>query len=277
MMVQQLHTELFLRETQTDGHAPIAFVCNDLNIYYCKYLNSLKKEEITCLAYEVVASKLLVKLGIPTPNIAAVTVADNTLNKKEIKQNKRLRVGNVCFGSKEVVSATEVQSLAQIKSKAEYNKLSNPADIIKIAIFDLWINNSDRGRNFGEGFNYNLLLEPQENKYKLLAFDNAFIFGGINQIGIFNPSSSVDISNKIHLSPYYKSIVKHISHEQFIEVVNNFIPLLRKNYGTLISNIIKEVSVYWEITPNLDKRILDFISSKTRIDEIEKIIIQSGK
>jgi hypothetical protein len=53
--------------------------------------------------------------------------------------------------------------------------------------------------------------------------------------------------------------------------------LLRKNYDTPISNIIKEVSVYWELTPNLDKRMLAFISSKNRIDEIEKIIIQSAK
>jgi hypothetical protein len=277
MIVQQLHTELFLRETQTDGHAPIAFVCNDLNIYYCKYLNSLKKEEITCLAYEVVAHKLLKALNILTPEIAAVTIAENTLNKKEIKHNKRLRAGDVCFGSKEVQNATEVQSLAQVKTKSEFNKILNPTDIIKIAIFDLWVNNSDRGRNFGEGFNYNLLLEPQENKYKLLAFDNAFIFGGLNQIGIFKPSPCIDVSNKIHLSPYYKSIVKHISNEQFTQVVNNFIPLLRKNYDTPISNIIKEVSVYWELTPNLDKRMLAFISSKNRIDEIEKIIIQSAK
>jgi len=277
MHIEKKYTELFLRETQTDGHAPIAFVCDDLNIYYCKYLNSLKKEELTCLAYEVVANKLLIELGIPTPEIAVVTVTENTLNKKEIKQNKRLRVGNVCFGSKEVENATEVQSLAQIKSKIEFKKLSNPTDIIKIAIFDLWINNSDRGRNFGEGFNYNLLLEPQGNKYQLLAFDNAFIFGGLNQIGIFTPSNYIDISNKIHLSPYYKSIVKHITLKEFKEVVNNFITLLRENYDTIVSNIIKEVGVYWELTPNLDKRILDFISSKTRIDEIEKIIIQSGK
>ena len=83
MQVQKKYTELFLRETQTDGHAPIAFVCNDLNIYYCKYLNSLKKEEITCLAYEVIASKLLVSLDIPTPDISAVTIAENTLTKKK--------------------------------------------------------------------------------------------------------------------------------------------------------------------------------------------------
>ena len=77
MQVLQKHTELFLRETKTDGHAPLVFMCNDLNIYYCKYLKSFKKEEITCLAYEVVANKLLLKLGVPTPDIAAITVSEN--------------------------------------------------------------------------------------------------------------------------------------------------------------------------------------------------------
>lgn len=51
MSLANLHSELLLAEMQTDGHAPLKFVCSDGNIYYCKYLKTMNKEEVNCLAY----------------------------------------------------------------------------------------------------------------------------------------------------------------------------------------------------------------------------------
>ena len=277
MNLLELKTKLLLEEMQTDGHSPLKFVCSDDNIYYCKFLPTFKKEEINCLAYEVVAHALLRKLNITTPDIALITIAENTLKKELIKKNKRIDVDNVCFGSKEIVYATEVQSLAQISRKNEFNKFLNPQDIIKIAIFDLWVNNVDRGRAFDNGFNYNLLLKLIGKKQQIIAFDHGFIFGGVNEIGIFNSKTNILSSNKLYQSPYYKSVIKHISKADYINVVNNFIPLLHENYDNLIKDIIKKLLENWDLSPNLDNRIISLIKDIQRINEIKNIIINAKK
>lgn len=277
MKLAELHTKLLLEETQTDGHSPLKFICSDDNIYYCKYLPTIKKEEINCLAYEVVAHALLKKLEIPTPDIALVTVAEGTLNKKLIKKNKRLKVGDVCFGSKEVSFVAEVQTLAQLNNKTEFNKLLNPHDIIKIAIFDLWVNNVDRGRDFGDGYNYNLLLKPVGTKQEIIAFDHGFVFGGIDQIGVFNSKMNSLTGNKLYQSAYYKSVIKHINKTDYINIVNNFIPLLFKNYDTLIKNIIKKLAANWDLSLKLDERIIALLKTDEQIKEIKNIIIQAKK
>lgn len=158
-MLQVITTELLLEEIETDGHAPLKFLCSSGDIYYCKYLNDFNKLEINCLAYEVIAHYLLKKLQIPTPEIALIKISDGTLDKSKIKANRRLKEGNICFGSKEVKLAQELQAIQDF-TKVDFNRLLNPEDVVKIALFDLWVDNTDRGRFFENGINYNT-LNPQ--------------------------------------------------------------------------------------------------------------------
>lgn len=170
-----------------------------------------------------------------------------------------------------------MQSLAQLNSKTEFNKLLNPHDIIKIAIFDLWVNNVDRGRDFGDGYNYNLLLKPIGTKQQIVAFDHGFIFGGINQIGIFNAKTNSLTGNKLYQSAYYKSVIKHINKTDYTNIVNNFTSLLFKNHDTLINDIIEQLGAIWDLSPKLDERIIALLNTNEQIKEIKNIIIQSKK
>lgn len=275
-MIQSVNTELLLEEIETDGHAPLKFLCDNNKIYYCKYLNAFDRRELNLLAYEVIASHLLNQLSIPTPNVALVNITDGTLNKKKIHFNRRLKVGNICFGSQEITPVQELQSI-QSFSKYDYNKIINPDDIIKIAIFDLWVNNMDRGRHFVDGVNYNLLLASVYNKQKIYAFDNAFIFGGVDEIGIFNSLSPVSGHNKLVSSPFYKAIIQHVNVDKLKEIVDNFVPLLSISYGDLISNVLNQLPEEWSLTPNLENRIDSLLSNKDRITTIRNIILQSKK
>lgn len=276
MTLSILQTELLLEEIPTDGHAPLKFICNDGNIYYCKYLNSYNRAEINCLAYEVVAQFLLKQLGIPTPDIALVKVAPNTLVKSKIQSNRRLREGNICFASRDVPYVNELQEIQNI-SKADFNKLINPNDVIKIAAFDLWVNNVDRGRRFPGGINYNLLIQTIGSKQKIYAFDNAFIFGGVNNIGIFNPKLMVSPYNKFVSSSFYANVVKQLDVNNFNDVVNNFIPLLGVNYCVQLKEIIDILGEYWELSPNLDRRINAYLSNADHVSNCKNIMLQSKK
>lgn len=234
----------------------------------------MKREELVCLSYELLANRLLNELKIPTPAAAFVVVDENCLDKEKIKYNRRLKPGNICFGSREVPQSEVIQSI-QTFNKHTFNKLDNPLDLIRIAIFDLWVNNVDRGRNFDDGINYNLLLANENKKLKIYAFDNAFIFGGINQIGVFNGSSSVDGYNKLVKSPLYISILKFITKEEFVNVVDNFLPLLSLNYKIIVEEILSQVPDDWYITYKLEERINKFLNNRSRIEAVRRIILNS--
>lgn len=72
-------------------------------------------------------------------------------------------------------------------------------------------------------------------------------------------------------------LVKQVKTELLLDIVNNFISLLPVNYEKSISNIIKELSKNWALTPNLERRIIAFLSSTKHIEYCKNIIIQSKK
>ena len=236
-MINVINTELLLEEMKTDGHAPLKFLCDNNKIYYCKYLNAYNRQELNLLAYEMISSHLLSRLSIPTP-------------------------------------AQELQAI-QTFSKYDFNRISNPSDLVKIAMFDLWTNNVDRGRTFEGGINYNLLIASEMDKQKIYAFDNAFTFGGVDEIGIFNENTQPNGYNKLVLSPFYRDIIQYISVEDFKFIVDNFIPLLSISYKKLINEIMDQLPTEWELTINLKDRIDKFLTNEKRISSIKSIILRS--
>ncbi len=258
----------------TDGHAPLKFLCDDGNVYYCKYRTAFDKLEINCLAYEFVCSALLKKLNIPRPTTEIITIGNGSLDVKRIKKNWRLREGNSCFGSKEVKDSYVLNDFSIIESKKDFNRLLNPTDVIRIAIFDLWVDNVDRGRVLEDGHNYNLLVEQVGKKERILAFDHGFTFGGIDRIGIFNSNFPIVEDNKFHNSPYYRSVVKFIPRSTVLDVAKNFVNLLSNNYEKVLKNSIVSLPKEWDLIPNLDRRMFDFLSNQARLETIHHLIIK---
>lgn len=273
--ISKVKTELLLEETKTKGHSPLKFICDDNHLYYCKYLVDFDPNEINCLAYEIVSHYLLKALNIPTPDIALVKVSEGTLDKSKIIKNRRLRVHHTCFGSKGIDPSEEINEFEICSSKKDYNRILNPKDVIKIALFDLWINNVDRGKFIDPGFNYNLLAVRFGNKRKIMAFDHAFVFGGVQQIGVFNTKMPFDIKGKFHQSDFYKSFIGFMDEEEIVEIVDNFIPLLKISHKEIVDDIIFQLSDIWKLTPNLADRIQDYLFCDERIEKVKSIILSS--
>lgn len=278
MNLQILNTELLLDEMKTDGHAPLKFICDSGDIYFCKYLKSISRSELNCLAYEVVASFLLRSLEVPTPEIALVKISPSTLIKEKIKYNRRLQTGNICFGSKEIKFSTELQALQHNIKKKDFTAIANPEDLIKIAIFDLWVLNMDRGKNNKDGeINYNLLLQPEDKKQRIIAFDHSFIFGGVQQIGTFNPQMGVSAHNTLIQTPYYKNTIKHIEKGRFISIVEEFVSLLRNFDQAALVKLIESLHSYWTLSFKLEDRIINLLTNKNHIKTCKDIIINSKR
>lgn len=267
-MNKLLTTTYFFHEEETDGHNPMKFECSDGNIYYCKYLTSIKSAEIDCLAYEIIANKLLKALNIPTPDISLVQISRNSVNKKDLKYNKRAWPDAVCFGSKLVPASSLANGAQLFKYKKEVNRFVNYTDIIKIAAFDLMVDNRDRGRDD----NINLLeaeiIVNDKKMLKLYAIDHAFIFGGQAELRFFKPAESLNYGNKLIENEYFKSLVKLIPKKIRLQVLEEFVNSYNEVYNESLQKAFTLFHHSWKIPPNLNGRMFDFLSNKERLNRV---------
>lgn len=268
-----LHTASLLEECRTDGHAPMKFICSDGNIYYCKYrLNAKPDRELDCLFYEWVSVALLKYFNIPVPNARFVEVVEGSFDKKDLSRNNAYcRPGVVCFGSQQLNGAIELFDWMTIGDEI---KLSNPADFVRIALFDLWVENADRGKPLVDGgYNYNLLLTSTSGKQaKVYAFDHAFVFGGQNSFRLFNANFGINKGNKLLTTPFYKGIVHNcLSGAERLSLLQHFMQHVQTNaWQQVVTDAIAAAGIYWPTPPDFESRVIDFLSNQNRLNLLQQ-------
>lgn len=268
-------TRTLIEEIPTDGHSPLKFLCDDGELYYCKYLIRPKAGELDFLAYEVVCHYLLRALDLPTPDIALVEVQAGSYRPDQLRANRRfLKPDVVCFGSRLVSNADLVRQTESVCSGRTFKTLLNPSDLIRIAVFDIWTDNVDRGRAFDDGYNYNLLRVPVEGKTRFVAFDNAFTFAGENGLRIFNPTWLPTATSRLLTSPYYKAVVKHIPPTRRFTVAKECLTLCYERGKQAVQTAFATLPPSWATPPSLRERMVSFLLDTQRRDRVEALINQ---
>lgn len=268
--MKQIESKILIEELDTDGHSPMKFICSDGEVYYVKYRSgkSFNKNEINCLVFEMVCTKLLQHLHVPVPEQALVTINENSFAPGQLFTNKRyIKNGIIAWGSKEITQTDLVKQIEQVTTKKGFNKFKNPDELIRIAIFDLWVDNADRHSG-----NYNLLTKLEEGKLKIITIDHAFTFGGLKGMNIFNVTSDPNIYKKLMESPYFRLMIKHFNRKQRLEIARQFISLLEQlDIKKIINEVFAQIPMQWDVNPLLKERIIDFLQSHRRIDLLKEI------
>lgn len=267
--MQTLKTLTLIEEIGTDGHSPLKFLCEDLEVYYAKFRSgvSLKADEIDCLFYELLCKKLLDALKVPTPDLAIIEIAANSFKKEQLDKHKKFcKPGALYLGAKEIKNVDVVQSISPIQNKRVFNQLHNPYDLVEIALFDLWVNNCDRGRND----NYNLLL--QHNNLKYYAFDHAFCFGGLAHLRMFHAGLPFGTQDKFYSSSYFRKILPFLDKHKAKKIVDNFISLSSDEINQIISQAYDDCPEKWQIPVSIKERVLDFLLEPSRINLVKQTI-----
>ncbi len=266
------HTLTLIRELETDGHSPLKFLCDDFAIYYCKYRSgrSLNPNEIDCLFYEILCNTLLKTLHIPTPELAWVTVSEGSYDRRQLNYHKKFcKPGTTYLGSKEVAQADLVHTITKLSSRREFKVITNPMDLFKIAYFDLWVNNTDRGRSD----NYNLLLQAKSTGSTFCAFDHAFCFGGLDMLRIFNALNPVSTKDKLISSAYFKEFLQYLNTDSCKEIVDNFLPLHTDEIRQHVSNAYQMCHPTWAVPEQLVERAVSYLQDEVRLDQIKQIML----
>lgn len=278
MSIPHKKTSYLIEEIPTDGHSPLKFMCDDGDIYYCKYRVSHKKQEIDCLIYEVVCNALLQALKIPTPEIAIVEILEGSYSEDDLRRNRPFIKPNIlCFGSKEVKNAQLVTELDKISTEQDFKSYENPEDLIRIALFDLWVGNMDRGKGGsdfepGRSYNYNLLTAPHKQKTRIYAFDHGFTFEGENGLRIFNSSFMPNTSNKLFGTQFFQDFANYFSIERMAELIEQFITLIESlDITSLIAEVFSELPEEWKDFDPLQDKIVNYLTDRQRIETLKDL------
>jgi len=271
--LKKVQSRILIEELETDGHSPLKFICSDGSVYYVKYRSgkSFDKKEIHCLVFEMICTRLLQRLHIPVPEHALVSISKDSYASGQIKVNKRyIKPGVIGWGSKEIEQTDLIKEIEQIQKRKEFNKLLNPDDLIRIAIFDLWVDNADRHSG-----NYNLLVKMEDGKLKIITIDHAFTFGGLKGMNIFNNTTQPSPHRKLIESQYFRSVVKHFSKNERLEISNGFLSLIPElDIENLVNEVFAQIPTEWDADPGLKKRIIDFLKSEQRLIALQQICKQ---
>lgn len=267
-----VRTRECLEELGTDGHAPVKFLCDDGKLYYCKYRKQLRPaEELDLLYYELAGAALLEQLGLECPEVAFVEVVEGSVGKGQLKQNRtHMKPGVVAFGSQHVPGDL-VSDFTRFPRGRKLNLLA-PEQLIDIALFDLWVENADRGRPVDPGHNYNLLTSPRDGGLALVPIDHAFILGGEGMIRLYHPGHPrPSVEKKLFRTPMFLDVMAHLGKDRRADRVNRFFQtLLPATDPDALLRTLAAARPHWPYPPDLDARLTRFLWDPERLALIEQ-------
>lgn len=155
------------------AHRPLLVLAENGEQYYLKYTQH-QLYELQC---EWLCHFLLREgWGVSTPDVALLTVPQAVRQALPAAAQFAGRyLADPCFGSRSVADAIDSSDFIQHGTTAEVDLLTNPDDILWIALFDAWVSNDDRRAS-----HHNLLLAPDASagrgRLRCWAIDHAFTF-----------------------------------------------------------------------------------------------------
>ena len=215
-----------IKKYDTQGSSPILVMANDLNQWVCKYKhkNQLFNE---LLAYQFAK---IWQINIPECALIEIDYEKHIKPFNEKRGLERRFFERECFGSLFLHNAIEVNKTILI-DKNIVRRIKNKNDLLKIALFDIWLSNEDRTTN-----NYNLLLQAVKGGYSILYI--------IDNTEIFNSS---------------------MAYSQYIELITQVDSVLNSDLATLIfkndTETVKEVNTLLKEFPVFTKKCQDHLQS----------------
>lgn len=161
-----------VREVINTLHKPLLVMAENGGMYYLKYTR-YQHYELKC---EWLCHYLLRLWDIPTPDTALLTVPTEIFPTFPVAAQSAIRFLNQpAFGSKQVQGAIDSSDFIQHGTASELATLTNPDDLLWIALFDAWVSNDDRRAS-----HHNLIIAPNptagRNRLQCWAIDHAFTF-----------------------------------------------------------------------------------------------------
>ena len=245
---------------ETAGHSPLKVLDVDYNPYVLKFpKNSYDKASII---KEFICSQLLKCWSIPSPDIAALSVPGDLLRECDFItiREKRLIGDGICFGSQLITDTIELNDFLVAKNATAKKKILNPEDILKIALFDIWVENDDRKPS-----NNNIILDVYNKGLMLYPIDHAYTFSSLEFSELTYTSACFSDNDSILYSPLANSIVKKTAFKaDFRTKLEEMFYLCIENAKLFFTKIVSNIPDSLEFTDEDKLNLYNFLFSKER-------------
>ncbi|RKE04435.1 HipA family kinase [Marinifilum flexuosum] len=248
----------FIQEIPTEGHSPLLILTEDFDSYYIKH--SKGQTPATYLINEFLCHYFLKLWNLNSPDISAIKVDTNILPETLSQYHKLYFYEHVTFGSKRLDNVIEMNNLINIDGKADLNKFENPEDLIKLSLFDIWVENDDR-----KPTNPNVLFDFSEKKIKIVAIDNAFTFSTMDYDSLYIEGVSQSFNDNLLYSNFVKSICKYLLKQNgWTNYIKDYFYLCiqncKENFNEITENIPNELG----LTDDLKEHLYSFLFNENR-------------
>lgn len=185
------------------AHGPLKVLDSSYTPYVLKFPNN--RNDNDSIIKEFICHFLLKCWMIPTTEIASLSVPPELLESCNLLTNreKGLIENYNCFGSKLLINAIDLMHFITAENAVAQRRIMNPSDIIKIALFDIWVENEDRKPS-----NNNLLLNASGDFFEIIPIDHAYTFSSLNFKELKYQTLNFSYNDSILHSPLATSIVK---------------------------------------------------------------------
>lgn len=235
MAIPVLESVKVIEHQYPTGEEPVLVMCSDMNAYICKYMRS--SAAAYKLANELIGSCMATAWQIETPAISFVRIRSDHWMGRYVQHS----ISAPTLGSKRIEGVVDVTSSTYGDINASTKLLRQ---LMKIALFDLWIANEDRNVN-----NANLLYDLVNDK--LISID----YGCILNTGTYDYVMTQLTSNEsILCSDLFQHLVKNkeIPNLEIVlrELKKEFVNCLKRSRGQ-VKQIVDEIPKEWNVPSNL--------------------------
>ena len=174
---------------------------------------------------------------------------------------------NEFIGFKAISPATEIDKFIKgLSSKAEWNQLLKPLDLIKIGVFDYWICNKDRKPK-----NPNILLGSSSSKFNFHPIDHTAAFGYETSYNTLNKTLLILESKSSILNvPLIKSIAKFAPNLELSNLKDEILSDMEHCYKNM-DEIFNQVPSEWGFSKKAKTKLKGLLSDIDRNKDISEI------
>lgn len=260
MKIEIRKSSSIIGEILTDGHSPLKVLGDDFNTYIVK--NDKGQKPPFFLLNECIASSFLNIWNLHSPSTCLMEVDKGLVEELENLSiaHKSIYYDNKCFASQHIPNAVDLNGLVTTIDKKAYNKIINPLEFLRLALFDTWIENDDR-----KPTNYNLLLATEGSKLRVVPIDHAYI---LNSIGYehLNPTTYFPISNEHLLVSDFGRMIKHYypTNEKFIKESEQYFYICTEQCAQQFDTLVEELSIHFNFEVEYMKPLKEYLFHKDR-------------
>jgi hypothetical protein len=247
------------KEYRTEGHKPLLVLAEDFELYVAK--SSKAQIPPVSVTNELICSMFLNCWGLKTPASRILRINPEIIDISLSPTNKTSFYQELCFGSKLIPEAFEIQAFSSAKTQRQFVKLKQPMDLLWIGLFDMWVENEDRKPS-----NPNLLLVEcnTTHRFEIYAIDHAYTFLSMRYDDL-DPSWGVSQSynDSILEATLVRDILPRLSKQQGPPQKVDFlskIEFCQRNFSSFVRQLPDSLGM----TPELTDCVAQFLFESKR-------------